>query len=72
MSFHYECFCTRFKNFLLQVRTIVRKVLNKQIQQACDPKVPNSKSVNFLNHVQDQASVWLFFWTEGMPFHLER
>lgn len=37
-----------------EVRTIVRKVLNKQIQQACDPKVPNSKSVNFLNHVQDQ------------------
>ena len=32
-------------------------VLERQIEQACDPKEPNSKSLNFLNHVQDQVSL---------------
>lgn len=63
--FHFQCFCTRFKNFLLQVRSIVKEVLDKQIERACDPKEPNSKSLNFLNHVQEQASVWLLFGRKG-------
>lgn len=32
-------------------------VLERQIDQACDPKEPNTKSLNFLNHVQDQVSL---------------
>lgn len=65
----FSMFLSRFKNFLLQVRSIVKEVLDKQIERACDPKEPNSKSLNFLNHVQEQASVW----TEGMAsFYLQR
>lgn len=37
-----------------EVRSIVKEVLDKQIERACDPKEPNSKSLNFLNHVQEQ------------------
>lgn len=37
-----------------EVKSTVKMVLERQIDQACDPKEPNSKSLNFLNHVQDQ------------------
>ena len=42
---------------LFQVKSTVKMVLERQIDQACDPKEPNSKSLNFLNHVQEQVSL---------------
>lgn len=37
-----------------EVKSTVKMVLERQIDQACDTKEPNTKSLNFLNHVQDQ------------------
>lgn len=37
-----------------EVKTIVKDVLQKQIDQACSSKDPNEKSINFLDHVQEQ------------------